>query len=291
MHPQSLADQHLRLFTTVTSTLIALGLAACGETVTLESGKTYELPSDFWFTVRNVLAWVIGVVSGGICAPLMFADRESRTVALCVLPVAALLTWVVYPGSESPSEAALAAAKAEDAGVTQAQHDDPAYQKRIASETLERVIAKRDTQLKPEQARQQGLYTTKRTEVTALMAKTHVASHEELLKRATESVELLRLKNLIEEAAMAQRAAGWLAGKINQHDLLAEQLRSQVERLDSVVSLRGVASPEELKEIRSVVNGAVAAVEESLSVPEREDDAALAAKLFAELKSTPAPTP
>jgi hypothetical protein len=273
----------------------------CGETVTLESGRSYHLPSDVgywgWWMATVPLAAVSGLLA---IVALAQEDKADTYLAGGMSAAFAILGGLCYPGLISPSDEALETAMAEDAArmaedaARMAEEDarlpdDPEYQRKVANEALERVVEKRDARLRPEMVRQQQLFTEKRAEIETLMTKTNVASHEELLRRAEESVELLHLKNLVDEAAIAQRAAEWLAVKVNQHDILAEHLRSQVARLDSIIALQGVATAEELKEVRSVVNGAMAAVEENLTVPEREDHALLAAKLFDELQNSPTP--
>jgi hypothetical protein len=274
--------------TSVLATLLGLtllaGCAPQGDTVaSLPDGEVVRDGVVNFLGVAFLILGLIGCLLGFALPPLFLVG----------IPLV-LVGWYALhdePEAEAQDEAPAAAANGDaseelEALPAGADPDDPAVQKRLAAGTKARVLKKLDEQLRPERRRQLGIVEKKRIEIKGLMAKTAVASHEELLRRANESVELLHLKNLIEEAAMAQRAGDWLDGKIRQHEMLAEQLRSQIERLDSVVALRGVASPEELKEIRSVVNGAVAAVEESLSVPEREDDAALAAKLFTELRAS-----
>jgi hypothetical protein len=280
----------------------------CGETVTLESGRSYHLPSDVGYWGWWMATVPLAAVSGLLAIVALAQEDKADTYLFGGMSAAfAILGGLCYPGLISPSDKALETAMAKDA-ARMAEHaarmaeedarmaeedarllDDPEYQRKVANEALERVVEKRDARLRPEMARQQQLFTEKRAEIETLMTKTNVASHEDLLRRAEESVELLHLKNLVDEAAIAQRAAEWLAVKINQHDILAEHLRSQVARLDSIIALQGVATAEELKEVRSVVNGAMAAVEENLTVPEREDHALLAAKLFDELQNSPTP--
>lgn len=267
-------------------------LTGCGtETKCFSDGHCIEIPSNAGYYTR----WLLGVVLTGITvagALFTLASLGKNLGTGCGLFVVTALfaqaaMWA-FPEGMKPRERALAEAQhyewelGKRAAETEAQKRQmatPTYQLQ-QTRAADAALKKRREEMQKTQAKWKAEYDGIRRELQSALQRTGARSHEELLKSPNVPKQTL---NLLNRAAHLRVLVSELDALLVSADQTLVDLDQQIWKLEKMVELNAVTTPEEAAAIQRALVSATELVRERQSAVTRADIAAEEAKLFREL--------
>ena len=291
MHEERLRGAHALM--PITLILFTVTLAGCaGDPKCFPDGHCIEMPGNFGYYLRWGIAIALGGVAAlGVLISIYGAFTEGMSAG-CVLGIGtaiiAAVALAVQPGPTSPRERAENAVKEYELQL--AKHRSDAEAKKRAEESppyqLERARAadaalkKRHEEMQKTQAKWTDEYESIRRELQTALKQTGARSHEELLKKPNVPQKTL---NLLNRAAHLRVLVAELDALIESADRTLVELDQQIWKLDKMVELNAVTTPEQSAAIKRALASATELVRERTTAINRADIAAEEAKLFGEL--------
>lgn len=299
---------------------IALLVSGCATDYCFEDGYCMESPSTVTYLLRWALAVVLGIVAALMAiGTLALLGKGQGSGALGALLLTALLTGLAFSAhpAATPSEVmnervaqyskAIAANKMreaerrneEAAQRARAEADErarladeaaerearklreasPSYQLEMARTSQQKLKARLDEMLKTRGAWQSESANLRRTLGPAL-AKTGAKSHEDLLNQTQTQQDTI---NLLNRAANLRVLLSELDSIVASTKRSLAELDQQVWKLQKVVELKRVASPEEAEAVARALEKATELATRQQTPSKKEDIAAAEAQLFTEI--------
>ncbi|AKU99441.1 hypothetical protein AKJ09_06105 [Labilithrix luteola] len=300
---------------------MALLVSACASDYCFEDGYCMESPSTITYLLRWALAVVLGIGAAFmVIVTLALAGKGQGAGALGALLVTAFLTGLTFsvqPGTATPSEvmnkqvaayskkiaankireaekrneeaAQRANAEAEERArlanqaaereARKLREASPSYQLEMARTSQQKLKARLDEMLKTRAAWQSESTNLRRTLAPAL-AKTGAKSHEELLNQTETQQDTI---NLLNRAANLHVLLSELESIVASTKRSLSELDQQVWKLQKVVELKRVASPEEAEAVARALEKATELATRQQTPSKKEDIAAAESQLFTEI--------
>lgn len=265
-------------------------LAGCaGDPKCFPDGHCVEMPGYFGFLAR----WVGTIALGGIGIVLSLVTIQAFTesvkegvgVGVFTLVLGGAAFWA-YPGTTSPRARAEDEVRQYEARFAMLAREAEARAQETPPFQLQRARAadsalkKRREEMLKTQAKWQDELAGFRRELQNALARTGARSHEELLKKPNVPQQTL---NLLNRAAHLRVLVAELDVLLVSADRTLVELEQQIWKLEKMVELNAVTTPEESAAIKRALASATELVRERTTAVNRADIAAEEAKLFREI--------